>query len=71
MIKDVKKWMKKKKKCISCNENFCLNEDFECVETTTNNCLECGNKSDFNQCTKCEKGYILDEDNNNICVESD
>ena len=67
--KGCKEMDEKENKCISCNENFCLNEDFECVETTTNNCLECGNKSDFNQCTKCEKGYILDEDN--ICVESD
>ena len=47
----------------------CLNKDFGCVLTDTKNCLECDDFLDFNKCTKCEKGFELDDDNE--CVESD
>ena len=57
------------KECKLCNNNFCLNKDFECVLTDNKNCLECNDFLDFNKCTKCEEGFELDEDNQ--CVESD
>ena len=55
--------------CITCNNNFCLNKDFECVLTDSKNCLRCNDFLDFNKCTKCQDGYELDEDNQ--CVEID
>ena len=47
---------------------FCLNNQFECIETYSDNCLECNNILDFNKCTKCLEGYEFDENGN--CVES-
>ena len=55
--------------CKTCNNNFCLNKEFECVATDNKNCLECNDILDFNKCTKCKKGYELDDDNQ--CAESD
>ena len=57
-------------KCLKCinNEysNFCLNDQFECVETFSDNCLECNNIFNFDKCTKCFDGFELDENGN--CV---
>ena len=52
-------------KCKQCyNEerfSFCLNNEFECVETYADNCLECNDILNFDKCTKCFDGYELDE----------
>ena len=55
--------------CKLCNDGFCLNNGFECVETKTKNCSECNDIFNFNKCSKCQEGYILDEDKE--CFESD
>ena len=51
--------------CIKCkiNENvyYCLNNDFGCIETYFNDCLECGDILDFDKCTKCIDGYEIGE----------
>ena len=58
-------------KCIKCYNDemysFCLNNQFECVETYSDKCLECNNILDFDKCTKCLDGYELDENGN--CIE--
>ena len=57
-------------KCLQCNNDesntFCLNDQFECVETYADNCLECNNIFNFDICTKCANGFELDESGN--CV---
>ena len=57
-------------KCLNCknNENdiFCLNDQFECVETYAENCVECNNIINFNKCTKCANTFELDDKGN--CV---
>lgn len=59
--------------CIKCNEvshdriPVCLNKKFGCVETSSWHCLKCDNETDFDQCTKCEEGFELNDFNN--CVE--
>ena len=51
--------------CSKCQNNddgiFCLNEMFGCVEIFYENCLECNEYLDFDSCTKCDNGYILNE----------
>ena len=55
------------KKCLN-EENyvFCFNNQFGCVETYIDNCLECNNIFDFDKCTKCFDGFKLDENGNCI-----
>ena len=59
---------KEDNKCISCInnksswKNSCLNEIFGCVETMVENCYRCDNIFDFNNCTKCSEGYILNNE---------
>ena len=51
-------------RCMSLEEDYyfyCLNSFFGCVETFEENCLECNNISDLYSCTKCDKGYQLNE----------
>lgn len=51
--------------CFKCqNDNngmFCLNKDFGCIEIFYKNCLECNDYLDFDSCTKCADGYVLNE----------
>ena len=58
--------------CQRCsNENYeiyCLNEYFECVETTYENCLECNDIFNIHKCTKCYDGYELNK--YNICIKA-
>ena len=56
-------------KCKTCyNDGFlysyCMNNDFECVETYSEKCLECNDILNFDKCTKCLEGYELDENGN-------
>ena len=54
-------------KCVYCTnnkhpwKNSCLNEIFGCVETNDDNCYRCDDIFDFNNCTECYEGYILNE----------
>ena len=51
-------------KCIKCNNdngNYCLNKDFECVDSFYGHCLECNNNLDFDECTKCDEGYKVND----------
>ena len=48
--------------------DYCLNSAFGCVETLTENCLECDNILDLNRCSKCIDGYELSF--NNKCVKN-
>ena len=51
-------------KCFSTEDDnyyYCLNSYFGCTETSSDNCLECNDISDFNKCTKCFYGFKLDE----------
>ena len=51
-------------KCFSTEEDtyyYCLNSYFGCTQTSSGNCLECNDVSDFNKCTKCLDGFKLDE----------
>ena len=41
-----------------------MNNDFECVETYSEKCLECNDVLNFDKCTKCLEGYELDENGN-------
>ena len=45
------------------NYSYCLNDYFGCVGIFIgdDNCLECNDILDLNNCTKCNKGYILDK----------
>ena len=47
--------------------DYCLNSEFGCVETYAKNCLECNDILNFNNCTKCNEGYELNEEN--ICMK--
>ena len=60
---------KEENECLTCNANFCMNKNFECIMTNDKYCLECDDILDFNKCTKCQEGYELNEDN--LCVEID
>ena len=56
-------------KCPSNDEDrafhyHCLNSIFGCVETYLENCLECNDILDFDKCTKCIDGYIINPENN-------
>ena len=54
-------------KCVYCInnrhpwKNSCLNEIFGCVETNDENCYRCDDIFDFNNCTECFEGYVLNE----------
>ena len=59
--------------CKKCQNNeegiFCLNNDFGCNQIYANSaCMECNNNLEFENCTKCYDGYILND--NNDCVPS-
>ena len=62
---------KKEGVCQKCqneiNSNFCLNNNFGCVNVFSEGCLECNNFLDFYNCTKCLEGYELNW--NNICIK--
>ena len=45
--------------CLKCDENFCLNDDFGCIKSYDPNCTKCNNFTDFNWCTECDEGYII------------
>ena len=59
--------------CIKCqnekNDIFCLNKLFGCINIFYENCLECNNYLDFDSCTKCSEGYILNE--YDLCVKEE
>ena len=49
-------------KCQNDDKNrFCINNNFGCVNTNNENCLECNDLLDFDKCTKCLEGYKLNE----------
>ena len=48
--------------------NLCLNKEFGCVNTFTENCKRCDNTENFYDCTECYEGYELDE-YFNTCVK--
>ena len=57
------------KKCLDFDDEYfkhCLNSEFGCVETYLEGCEECNNILDFNNCTKCYKGFDLNE--NGECI---
>ena len=52
------------RKCVKDDRNYifyCLNSNFECVETHFDGCEKCDNLLNFNLCTRCNDGYELDE----------
>ena len=53
--------------CMQCNNNYCLNHDYGCINTNIDHCRRC-DSSDINRCTACEPGYRLDEKNNE-CIK--
>ena len=55
--------------CIKCQNKYCLNNYFGCVDSFYGNCLECNNILDFDFCSKCVEGFKQNE--YNICVEED
>ena len=57
------------KKCIDDDGTYCLNNIFGCVKIYSDHCLECNQLLDFDNCTKCESGYVLND--NSQCVEED
>ena len=60
--------LKKMKKCHNDEKNhYCLNHDFGCIESSYDDCLECGKILDFDKCTKCKEGYELG--NYDLCYE--
>ena len=65
--------IKEGEKCVQCKEgekwfHFCLNEDYGCVETPYEGCLNCNNIFDFDSCDKCLEGYKLDK-YTSVCYE--
>jgi hypothetical protein len=51
------------KGCKNDDENiYCLNDIFGCIKTYTTHCLECNQILDLSNCTKCESGYMINED---------
>ena len=58
-------------KCVECInkkhplKSSCLNSIFGCVETKDENCYRCDDIFNFNNCTECYDGYILNE---GICL---
>ena len=59
-------------KCVDKDEygydNFCLNKDFGCVKTSNENCVKCDNYFNFDECTECKEGYLLNHEKK--CVEN-
>ena len=55
--------------CVKCENNYCLNSYFGCVDSFYGNCLECNNIFDFDICSKCAEGYVLND--YNICIEEE
>ena len=59
---------KKNEECIKCNDknhdnyDMCLNNVYGCVETFVSNCLRCDNIYNFDECTECMEGYVLNDD---------
>ena len=51
------------------NETYCLNELFGCINIYLDNCIECNNYLDFDSCTKCSKGYVLNK--YELCVKEE
>ena len=47
--------------CIKCQDGYCLNNIFGCVEMFFDNCLECNDIFNMDRCTKCQEGYRVDE----------
>ena len=67
-------WKFEKGYCIECQKknfkgynSYCLNKDFGCIDSFINNCLRCDDILHLNECTQCERGYILDEEGN--CIQ--
>ena len=50
------------------DDDYCLNKNFGCVWTYVSNCLRCDYDLNFNMCTECMEGYVLNEYNE--CVDS-
>ena len=51
------------KGCKNDDENiYCLNDIFGCIKTYTTHCLECNQILNLSNCTKCESGYMINED---------
>ena len=60
--------------CIKCQKDnlkgynsYCLNKEFGCIDSFLYNCLRCDNILHLDECTQCERGYILDEEGN--CIQ--
>ena len=53
--------------CIKCEEDYCLNNNFGCVEIFFDKCLECNDIFNLEKCTKCYDGYVID--NFDTCTE--
>lgn len=47
--------------CVKCEDEYCLNKNFGCVDMFFDNCLECNDIFNLDRCTKCEDGYEVDE----------
>ena len=52
--------------CLKCYKrsgdySYCINKYFGCMVHFDVNCHECNNINDFDECTKCEDGYELNE----------
>ena len=45
--------------CKKCDKGFCANDDFGCIDSFDPYCIKCNNFIDFNWCTECEEGYIV------------
>ena len=45
--------------CIKCDKNYCSNDDFGCLNSYDPNCVKCNNYTDFNWCSECEQGFII------------
>ena len=50
-------------------DSYCLNNDFGCIYSVYQNCLECNDNFNLNRCTKCYDGYELNK--YNICIKKD
>ena len=50
--------------CEKCENDFCLNNIFGCIDAYSYHCLKCDDIMNFKSCDKCIDGYKLDENKN-------
>ena len=60
-IDDIHCEMKDNGNCVKCQEDYCINKIFGCIEMYFDNCLECNDSFNLKICTKCLDGYEIDE----------